>query len=191
MLAACIDALALRIELGHRDGIAQSLEGAAAYLLAGDATAAATLAGSATALRERIGVPVPAADRATWDADVASARATLGEPAFDAAWVAGVALTPEDAVSFARRRSGPAAAPISRPERLRRPGSPDVLSTRELDVARLIGRGLSNIEIARRLAISERTVETHSRNIRDKLGLSTRAQLMAWTAQQGLLGDSE
>ena len=50
---------------------------------------------------------------------------------------------------------------------------------------------LANSEIARRLAISERTVETHSRNIRHKLGLATRAQLMAWTAQQGILRDAD
>jgi non-specific serine/threonine protein kinase len=67
----------------------------------------------------------------------------------------------------------------------------DLLSAREIEIARLIGDGLSNLQIAQRFTISERTVETHARNVRDKLGLTTRAQLIAWTAQQGMLGDAE
>jgi len=49
-------------------------------------------------------------------------------------------------------------------------------------VARLVGAGLTNKEIGARLFISQRTVETHVRNILDKLGFSSRAQIAGWIA---------
>ena len=59
---------------------------------------------------------------------------------------------------------------------------PMPLTPRELEVAVLIGRGYTNRRIAEALVIAERTAETHARNIREKLGLSTRAQIAAWAA---------
>jgi DNA-binding NarL/FixJ family response regulator len=57
-----------------------------------------------------------------------------------------------------------------------------VLRPRELEVVRLVAEGLSNKEIGRRLFISERTVESHVRNILNKLGVTSRAQIAAWMA---------
>jgi len=58
-----------------------------------------------------------------------------------------------------------------------------VLGRREADVAWLVAAGLSNKEIGGRLFISERTVESHVRNIMNKLGFSSRAQIAGWTVQ--------
>jgi DNA-binding CsgD family transcriptional regulator/tetratricopeptide (TPR) repeat protein len=68
------------------------------------------------------------------------------------------------------------------------PAEPMPLTAREVEVATLIGRGHTNRRIADTLVIAERTAETHARNIREKLGLSTRAQIAAWAAARGLLG---
>jgi predicted ATPase/DNA-binding CsgD family transcriptional regulator len=58
------------------------------------------------------------------------------------------------------------------------------LSRREQQVAELVADGLSNRQIAERLFISERTAEGHVEHIRNKLGVSTRAQVAAWIADR-------
>jgi DNA-binding NarL/FixJ family response regulator len=54
------------------------------------------------------------------------------------------------------------------------------LSAREAEVVALVADGLTNRQIADRFVLSERTVESHVRNALLKLGLSRRAQLVAW-----------
>lgn len=80
---------------------------------------------------------------------------------------------------YGTRRPGP--APRPRPRRVRDPGRP-VLSARELQVAVLITEGLTNLEIARRLVISKRTVDAHVRNILAKGHLASRTHVAAWVA---------
>jgi non-specific serine/threonine protein kinase len=59
------------------------------------------------------------------------------------------------------------------------------LTSREYEIAVKIKEGLSNQRIAGSLFISKRTVDAHVRNILDKLGLKTRAQISAWVAARG------
>jgi DNA-binding CsgD family transcriptional regulator len=54
------------------------------------------------------------------------------------------------------------------------------LSSRELEVADLVAKGLTNREIAQRLIISTRTVESHVDHIKAKLGFGRRARIVAW-----------
>ena len=60
------------------------------------------------------------------------------------------------------------------------------LSAREREVAVLVAQGYRNREIAEMLVVSERTAETHVRNIREKLGLRSRAQIASWATERGL-----
>jgi DNA-binding CsgD family transcriptional regulator len=55
-----------------------------------------------------------------------------------------------------------------------------------MDVIRLVAIGLGNKEIARRLSISERTVEAHLEQVRNQLGFHNRAQIAAWAASVGI-----
>jgi DNA-binding CsgD family transcriptional regulator len=58
-----------------------------------------------------------------------------------------------------------------------------VLSRREREVAELVAQGLSNAEIAERLAITLRTAEGHVEHIRNKLGFHSRVQIGTWIAR--------
>ncbi|ALG08813.1 LuxR family transcriptional regulator [Kibdelosporangium phytohabitans] len=57
------------------------------------------------------------------------------------------------------------------------------LSRRESEVADLIGQALSNKQIAQRLVLSERTVESHVRSILGKLGYTTRTEIATWNVR--------
>jgi two-component system response regulator NreC len=66
-------------------------------------------------------------------------------------------------------------------------GNPDDLSEREVEVLRLIALGHTNAEIAAQLFLSVRTVESHRAHIQQKLRLSTRAELVRYALDHGLL----
>jgi two-component system response regulator NreC len=65
---------------------------------------------------------------------------------------------------------------------------PDGLSEREAEVLRLIALGHTNKEIGENLFLSVRTVESHRAHIQQKLGLQTRAELVAYALEQRMIG---
>ncbi len=70
------------------------------------------------------------------------------------------------------------------------PGPPDGLSEREVEVLRMIALGHTNAEIADQLYLSVRTVETHRAHIQQKLRLATRAELVRYALDHGLVKTS-
>lgn len=70
---------------------------------------------------------------------------------------------------------------------VRAPESPEVLTEREIEVLRLLAKGLSNKEIAQTLVIGEKTVKTHVSNILSKLNVSSRTQAALYAARIGLV----
>jgi DNA-binding NarL/FixJ family response regulator len=66
-----------------------------------------------------------------------------------------------------------------------RPPSDILLTPRELDIVRLVGKGLGNKEIAQELGVSVATVRTHLNRVYDKLGPGSRVELALYAAQGG------
>jgi len=103
----------------------------------------------------------------------------IGQKAFDAAFARGRAMTIHEGVAFA-------VAGTARPEQpdpAARTEPHAVLTGRQLEIARLVADDLTNRQIAARLFLSERTVETHVTNILNKLGLGSRLQISRWMAE--------
>jgi NarL family two-component system response regulator LiaR len=67
-----------------------------------------------------------------------------------------------------------------------RPPTPDPLTDREMEVLRLVAKGLTNPEIARQLVITEATVRTHVSHILSKLHLANRVQATLYALQEGI-----
>ena len=76
-------------------------------------------------------------------------------------------------------------------ERRERPRTLDQLTSRELEVFRLVTEGLSNAEIGHQLFISEATVKTHVTRLLQKLGLRDRAQAIVVAYQSGVFEDQD
>jgi DNA-binding NarL/FixJ family response regulator len=102
-----------------------------------------------------------------------SAVAALGASKFDAEFTTGKRLSREAALRLALGESDHVEVATERIE-----AGP--LAKREVEVARLVAEGLSNKQIGARLFISDPTVATHIRNIMNKLGVNSRAQIASW-----------
>ncbi|MFV8259137.1 LuxR C-terminal-related transcriptional regulator [Bdellovibrio bacteriovorus] len=62
----------------------------------------------------------------------------------------------------------------------------EILTKREVEVARMIATGRSNKEIAEVLGCSDQTIKTHKTNIMTKLGVNTSVEVAMWVTKQGL-----
>ncbi|MDQ3979288.1 MAG: LuxR C-terminal-related transcriptional regulator [Actinomycetota bacterium] len=148
-----------------------ALVGQARVLGHRDPATALKVAAAAWALRVRVGGELPPLIRARLDEVHSVADAALGAEA-GRIWKEGLRLSVDDAIALAtgapRRRAAPA----------------DGLSVRERDVAALVAEGSSNKEIAARLHLSVRTVESHIRHVLTKVGLANRTQLATWMHQR-------
>jgi predicted ATPase/DNA-binding CsgD family transcriptional regulator/Tfp pilus assembly protein PilF len=190
------ESVQLSLATGQRLAVARGLEAFAVLAMAsGEPARAAKLQGAALTLRDAAGQTPPA--RSGLGGLLEPAGRELG-PAAAAALVAeGSAMSAHEAVRFA---TGPGrggltgeAAQHAVPPQAAAPAGTDpaaALTSRELEIAALIARGLSNRAIADELVISPATAARHVANIFSKLGFSSRAQLAAWAAQREPGGQS-
>ncbi len=146
--------------------------------LAGDAGSrpeAARLFGAAEAMRERMGaVRFKIHDR-DYEATVTALRNAMDDSDFAAAWAEGAGLSFDEAIAYAQRGRG---------ERKRPATGWASLTPAELDVVRLVSEGLGNNDIATRLFVSPRTVQSHLTHVYSKLGVTSRVQLAREAARR-------
>ena len=144
--------------------------------LRGRPARAARLWGAAEPLRERLGLALSRFELVDfgYERNLAAVRSALSESTFEAAWAEGRAMSPEQAFEYALGE--PAHEENAHP-----------LTRRELEVLRLVARGMSNQEIAATLVLSEHTVHRHVSNVLGKLGVSSRAAAVAEAARLDLL----
>jgi len=135
-----------------------------------DPASALKLVAAASAIRARVGGEFAPFYRARAERVRAAAEAALGDDA-ERLWSAGARLGVDDAIALAFARKSP------------RPAFAGGLSAREQEVARLVADGLSNKEVATRLHLSVRTVESHVRHALIKIGLVNRTQLATWARE--------
>jgi DNA-binding NarL/FixJ family response regulator len=183
--------------------------GAVAALAAthGEAEQAVRLASAAAATGDAIGATPPHAFRAALEADLDLARHALGQSMTTATQALGRLMTLDQAVDEAlgwlealqdrpSRDAELAGVTAARPDAVvdgvdaatDLPGAVagTGLTPRELAVVRLLGRGLSNRQIAEELVITPGTAGNYVSRVMDRLGFQSRAQVAAWAVEQGL-----
>lgn len=169
-------------EIEDVDGVAGALEGLAATAAArGEASRAARFRGLADAHREVADLPRSDLDLADLERRLAPAASQLGPVGWAAALAEGRAMRLD---SIIREPESPVFRTVSESEPAAPP--PSELTLRELEVFRLVVRGLSDKRIAQQLEISPRTVGRHLSTIYDKLGLRSRAQVTRWAHERGI-----
>jgi len=178
-------------ESGDKRAIPSGLEGLAAAVAAqGNYIWAAHLWGAAEVLREAIGTPLPPVERVPYHRAVAAARTQLGEQAFATAWAEGRTLSPEQALATPGQVALPAPTQGERsssPTTASPPPYPDGLTAREVEVLRVVAQGLTNEQVAERLVISPRTVDTHLTSIYGKIGVSSRVAATRYAIEHHLV----
>jgi predicted ATPase/DNA-binding NarL/FixJ family response regulator len=159
-----------------------ALVGQASVMARRDPATALQVVAAAWAVRARNGGEFAPFFRAFAERTRAAAAKRVGADA-DRLWKNGSRLTVDEAIALA---FGTALRGVSAPS-ARRPRTSHALgiSPREIDVVRLVAEGLSNKEIAKRLHVSVRTVETHVRHMLTKTGLDNRTQLATWARERG------
>ncbi len=190
------ESLELKRELGEKPllvkltvALPETLDGLACVAVAkGETERAVRLFGATRALHEPVRDHTTTREYAALrEPYLAATRSQLSEEAWEAAFAEGRAMGFEEAVEYAlsdKKRSPPTLVPM--PEEPSAAQPPVVLTRREREVASLVAQGLTNRQIASELVISERTVETHVRNLLKKLGLSSRDQVSIRMSEQPL-----
>jgi predicted ATPase/class 3 adenylate cyclase/DNA-binding CsgD family transcriptional regulator len=163
------EAIAAAASSGAHLYTADTLECLAGLAYEAESDSEATrLLGAAHAIRQRMELVRLKAFDGDHQELVAKLRSSMGESDFDTAWAEGAALSTDEAIAYAQRGRG---------ERRRPSSGWESLTRTELDVVRLVGDGLPNKDIATRLFVSPRTVQSHLRHVYNKLGLASRVQL--------------
>ena len=152
---------------------------AAPALAAEDPIRAARLQGAGAGLRRRQRLEIHAIGAPLVAETAARVRAVMGDTAYAREFEIGAAMEHAEAVAYALGERSDVT-----PEKDRNPRKGVVLGAREEEVGMLVAQGLSNKDIAARLFLSVRTVETHVHHLLNKLGVNSRTQIAVWFSER-------
>ena len=186
------ESLRMLRELDNQWFIILCVEGlAASVALQGQLAWAARLWGTAKNMRETIGLPMPPLMQTVYEQTVNTVRSGMGEEAFAAAWAEGEAMT-LDQVLAAQGQSAPLTAPEEEHPTASPQGRPavsyaDGLTTREVEVLRLVAQGWTDAQVAEHLVISPRTVNAHLNSIYRKIRVTSRSAATRYAIEHHFL----
>jgi DNA-binding NarL/FixJ family response regulator len=143
------------------------------------------LLAAAQAQLKALGIALEPADQAEYDRTLAAVRAGLDQDVFVTAWAQGLAMTQEQSLAYAWQHlplPENGRAELSLPVPVRLAG----LTDREVEVLALAAQGLSNRQIAERLVLSQRTVETYMSSIYTKLKTTSRTDAICFAIEHRL-----
>jgi len=183
--ASELASLRLRIELDDRSTIGRNLQVLGWIASAtGDAERGARLLGASEEVAQSVGVSIAALGhlRDLQESYVSIGRRTISDSKFAIANEEGRLLGFDEAVGLALNENLPSPESV---ERVPPTSAGGRLTPREVQVAELVSRGMSNKEIAAALVISQRTAEGHVEHILTKLGATSRTQVATWMLRRG------
>jgi non-specific serine/threonine protein kinase len=169
--------LRIKESLGDLHTITMAIDLLAVCLVAQeDYDRAAVLCGAGDSLWQTLRAPV---QQGPYYAEIRrnaaeTCRQALGDARFETAHRRGIELSVAEAIAAARNET---AAPGT-------PALTSPLTQRQWEIAELVTQGLGNREIAERLVLAKRTVDSHIEHIFGKLGFTSRAQIAAWVSRQ-------
>jgi predicted ATPase/DNA-binding CsgD family transcriptional regulator len=171
---------------GNQLGTVEILTGLARLVAKGSPEGATRIFAAAEATQARVGLTLAPALRAKNERALAATRAAIGEEVFAAAWAAGQDLPLEQAIVEAQTAAEEASKPTQGESDLQRPAVAGGLSPREVEVIKLVATGLTNAQVAERLFLSPRTVNSHLNSVYHKLGVSSRSAATRFAVEHGL-----
>ncbi|MBT2212628.1 LuxR family transcriptional regulator [Actinomadura sp. NEAU-AAG5] len=170
--------LRMKRDMDDRLGVALALDMVGGCLVSlGDAVAGVRLLAAADWARDYTGTSMFGPQHAVLrELYQRQAREALGDAAFEAARRDGAGLAMPAAMAEALGELPPAPDAAS--------ATAAALTRREREIAALVAEGLTNRQIAERLVIAKRTVDSHLEHILSKLGFASRAQISTWFVQE-------
>lgn len=172
------ECLAIELEVDYKWGIPYCLMALSEVaVIQRQPQRAARLLGAGYALLEASGARLAPADQEDFERTRHAIIGQVGHSAFDAAWGEGVAMTPQEAAAYVE--------PVQ--PQTGKPRFPDGLTSREVEVLKLIARGMSDIEVAGSLHLSKHTVNAHLHSIYSKLNINSRSAATRYAMERGLV----
>ncbi len=178
------ESLAILKDLNDAEMVASVLENVAEAVLAqGSPTWSARLWGAAHSMREAIGALLPLDKHSSHKRAMIAARTQLGKDTFTVAYAEGLAMSLEQVLDaqqavISRKQVSPAVASVT---------FPSGLTQREVEVLRLVAKGLTIAQIAEQLIISFHTANAHVRTIYNKLDVTSRSAATRYAIEHHLV----